>query len=344
MARPLTYRRHGRHRNYDRVSRRTENQAEPGLGQDTQRFVDQEQVRLDTAEGAEGIFDAMHLVQGENEFFTHEEVLQTSDPTDLGLNPSVPPFSAQTQSINFPSGGSTDSFLESTPQVLGIGTAWSLAVWWKIVSLPFGGSERLVDLRPASGNADVISLYHDASSQRLRLDWADNSGTPIEITAWNSFYAGETPFWRHVLVVWTGSILLLFKDGVSAGAPDVGVNNPSISMGNTARRIGLGNLATGSNQSMEGNLAQAALWRGDITAVATNGVPAYLNTSPSSIDLNEANVPNDYVFDLDLAHWWRPGHQGSPDLGKDYAAEVFTPAIDLSVVGITDGDRQADVP
>ncbi len=48
----------------------------------------------------------------------------------------------------------------------------------------------------------------------------------------------------------------------------------------------------------------------------------------------------------DLAHWWRAGHEASPNLGKDYAVAGFTPTIDVEVnaVGIDDTDRVADVP
>ncbi len=61
-------------------------------------FLSEQQARLDAVEGDEGIFDSMHLVQGEDESFTFEDVQAASDPTDIGLTPS---FQAQAFSIDF---------------------------------------------------------------------------------------------------------------------------------------------------------------------------------------------------------------------------------------------------
>lgn len=264
--------------------------------------------------------------------------------SELGLSA----FTAQTMSLNFPTEGTTDALRNSTEQVLGIANAWSLGVWFNTtipeVSSPF------LFVAAGSGpevNDDRINLYHDSGgSDRLRFDWGDQTGLPIEITAFNGYYAGRNGLWTHILAVWTGSILLMFRNGVSVGAPDVGVNNPAITMADSVRAIGLGNLSTAGNSSVVGNIAQAQLWRVDITNLATNGVAAFLQASPSSINLNADTPASDYTFASDLAHWWRPGHEGSPNIGRDYAEAGFTPTIDLGVnaVGITDGDRQANVP
>ena len=260
----------------------------------------------------------------------------------------VAPFVAQTMSLNFPTEGTTDALRNSTEQALGIANAWSLGVWFN-TTIPEVASPFLF-VTAGSGpavNDDRINLYHDSGgSDRLRFDWGDQTGLPIEITAFNSYYAGRNGLWTHILAVWTGSILLMFKNGVSVGAPDVGVNNPAITMVDSVRAIGLGNLSTAGNSSVVGNIAQCQLWRVDITALATNGVAAFLQSSPSAIDLNVDAGASDYLFSGDLAHWWRPGHEAAPNIGRDYSTAGFTPQIDLGVnaVGITDGDRQANVP
>ncbi len=254
-------------------------------------------------------------------------------------------FAAQTQSLNWAAASTTDALRDATGQALGISTVWSLGVWYKPTTVPNSGT--VVDIRtPAPDTQSLIRLYHDLSLDRLRFDWGDDTGAPVEITAFNNFYTGQQGLWVHILAVWTGAILLMFRNGVSVGAPDVGVNNPAITMADDLRRVAVGNISTGGNSSPVGNIAQAGLWRVDITALATNGVPAFLQSGPSSIDLNVDDGANDYLFAGDLAHWWRPGHEGSPNLGKDYSLAGFTPTIDLgtNLVGLTDGDRQADVP
>lgn len=331
MGRDLTRRRHGRHRDFDRLRR----------GSDSLGFLSEQQTRLDAAEGTEGVHDSMHLVQGEDESFTFEDVQDASDPSDIGLSPS---FTAQTQSINIPVDGSTDKLGNITEQVIGIANLWSIGVWWKPAVVPFASSEFLFDLRrtTAPAAASQISLYHDNNNARLRLDWADTSGTPVEITAWNGFYTGEAGNWVHVLLTWDGTTMFMAKNGVDQGAPDVGVNNPSLTMADDPRQMTFGNFALGhpnSTASVEGNIAQAQVWNADVRAAAT-----FLNTSPSSVNLNADSGA--YTFSGNLAHWYRAGNEAEPTIGRDYAEAGITPTISLDAdsIGIVDGDRQADVP
>lgn len=246
------------------------------------------------------------------------------------------PFTEQTQSIDFD--GVNERLTNLTDQAIGIANVWSLMVWVQPV-VNIVGTQFLCGVRRADiGNESAILLYADSSTNRLRLDWADTSATPIEITAWNGFYTGQNGLWTNVLITWTGTTMFVLKDGVDQGAPDVGVNNPSLTMVDDTRTIAVGNLSSGNN-GVEGLAAQAALWRVDVRAAAAD-----LQVSPSELDLNVDS--GSYAFSGDLAHWYRPGHQGSPDLGKDYAQAGFTPTIDIEVnaQGITDADRVADVP
>lgn len=257
---------------------------------------------------------------------------------DLIAPPSVP-FVAQTQSINFPTQGTTDKFLNETEQAVGFANLWSLGVWWKPV-VPITGSPFLCIIGQAATTVSRINLYHDSSSNRLRLDIADTSGSPVEVTAFNNFYTGENGNWVHVLVVWNGTRFFVLKNGADQGAPDVGVNNPSLTMANDTRQVSGGNLITSAGAaSIVGGLAQLQIWNVDVRAAAT-----FLNTVPSSVDLNADSGL--YTFSGNLAHWYRFGHQGAPNLGIDYAEAGITPTIDLGadIVGIADGDRVTDVP
>lgn len=263
-------------------------------------------------------------------------------PLKFFFSPAGDPFEAQTQSINIPADGSIDQLLNNTEQAIGIANLWSIGVWWKPSVVPFASSEFLFDLRrsTAPAAASQISLYHDNNNTRLRLDWADTSGAPTEVTAWNGIYTGEQDNWVHILLTWTGTEMFMAKNGVDQGGPDVGTSTPAITMADDDRKIAFGNFAiVPGSGSIEGNIAQAAMWDADVRAAAT-----FLNTNPSSINLNKDSGL--YTFSGNLAHWYRAGNEAEPTIGRDYAEAGITPTISLDADsdGITDADRQVDVP
>ncbi len=308
--------------------------------------MDDQDSRLgDTAEGSEGVFDSMHLEQDEDEFFTFEQVREAADPSDIGLTSS---FTAQTQSLNFPSRDTTDGLFNTTNQVIGIANAWSIGAWFKTV-VPNIGTQFLFVLAAFPDIGSRINLYHDASSEsRLRFDWSNEdfpAGPVTEVTAFNGYYGPENGNWVHTLATWDGTTLRMFKNGVNIGAPNVGSATPAgIAQLDEARSLGLGNVALGGNSSVIGNIAQLQMWRVDITQGDTNPVAADLQSTPSLLNLN--GTFGAYTFASDLAHWWRPGHEAAPNIGRDYSEAGFTPTIDIgaNAVGVADGDRQADVP
>ena len=259
--------------------------------------------------------------------------------TDADRVADVPVFE-QSVSINFPTAGSTDAFRNSTEQAIGIANAWSVGAWFKPV-VPITSSPFLWVLAPTTGNVNRsrINIYHDSSSNRLRVDLADTSGSPVEVTAFNNFYTGENGNWVHVLIVWTGTQFFALKNGVDFGAPDVGSATPSITMADTLRSVGFGNQQVAGNSSIQGNLAQGQIWNADVRSAAS-----FLNTNPSSLDLNVDSGA--YTFAGNLAHWFRPGHEADPNLGKDFAEAGITPTIDVGVnkLGLFNSDMQADVP
>jgi len=259
-------------------------------------------------------------------------------------------FPVQTQSIDFGTGTipGSDVFANLTNTALGFANVWSIGFWIKPEE-PFVNFRRLLRIEPPSSNNNIIifTLNTFAAEQRLFIEWADkgNSSVSLGTAAWGDFFTGQDGLWTHVLVVWTGTQMFALRNGVDNGAPNFGsatVFSPSTTlvMDDSIRHIdGVGG-REGTSQSMSGLLAQAQFWRADVRSAAT-----FLNTNPSSIDLNVDEGA--YTYSGDLAHWYRLGHEASPNLGKDFSTAGFTPTIDLEVpdsTGITDGDRIADVP
>ncbi len=264
-----------------------------------------------------------------------QRVLLTAPSPDV-FGPGPQPFPAQTLSVDF------DGVLESLGNLqgntLGIANAWTIGVWGKPDAVT--GQDGLFSIRPAAGLANRIQILRNAAN--LRIIWADSSGTPDNDATWNgAFSAGA---WHYLHAYWNGTILQPFIDGVSLGGPDVGVNNPAITMTDTSRNLNVGDLVGGTGFEWFGNISQAAMWR--VAKAAQSEVDALYNSgNPNSLDLNGAFT--DYASAGDLAHWWRCGDKASPLIGEDIAAAGFTATIDIEVpdaVGITDADRVADVP
>ena len=320
MARPLTYRRHGRHRSYDRLNRRTDSQASPGLGQDAQRFVDEQQVRLDSAEGSEGIFDAMHLEQGEDGFSTFDQVREAADPSDIGLSPS---FVAQTQSINF--NGGTDQLSNQTDQVIGVANVWTMMIVVKIDTF---------------ANASSFDCDNGASTNRINFNHNPGAGlsclAATQFNVYNGVLSGDAGSWISLTLTWDGVNLRAFRNAVDVGEPDTGTSTPSITMTDATRRVSLMGNSVGQSGGTDGRMLWAALWRTELSGASITAIDA----ARSSINLNVGADAGD------LAHWWRCGEEASPNLGKDFAEAAITPTIDVETdsIGIIDADRVADVP
>ncbi len=329
MSRPLTRRRHGRHSSYDRLARRTENFVQ--ASQDAKLFVDEQDARLGgTSEGPEGVFDSMHLVQGEDEFFTFEELQAATVPSDIGLSLSFP---AQTQSIDFD--GAAEGLLNTTDQVLGIADIWSIGIWYKPANLI--GTRTLFEL--GQGFPDASRLIAFFAGTQLNLFWSNSAASNQNDAQWNSFGVLDT--WAHLFLSWnqTGTgVPNVFKDGVLTAA-DANSLTGAIVMADDVRPVGVGTNVGGSRHS--GLISQMAVWRTVQDAAISD---LYNGGNPNLLDLNSAF--GGYSGAADLAHWWRPGHEASPNLGKDFSTAGFTPTIDVEVnaVGITDADRVADVP
>ena len=247
------------------------------------------------------------------------------------------PQAPQSMSIDFD--GNLEALRNSTSQAIGIANTWALGIWFQPDTT--ADTQSIVAIRPSSGAGDDILVQLNATNDRVRVFWFDTGGVgPNGDASWNNTFVDNT--WTFLLFFWNGFLLQFFQDGVSQGAPDVGVNNPALTMADSNRIIGVGNGQTaGDNSAVDGPISQVALWRVDVTGAATE---LYAGGDPNCLDLNVEF--DSYTFQGDLAHWWRCGHEASPNLGKDFALAGFTPTIDIetNAQGIDDSDRLADVP
>ena len=258
---------------------------------------------------------------------------ETADLAQAELGLSA--FTAQTMSLDF----DKTEVLRSLPGPIGIENTWSMLVWSKRTN-----SLNLQWLCAANrlGSANHIEiLAQQALGGRGDFTWVDASNSPIGVARWENFYS--TGPWISTLISWDGTELRVWKNGIQLGLPDSGdetpVPPPVMDDASSPQR----NLVLGGRQSgadgWAGPISQWAIWRVRVDAAAM-----FFQTSPSSIDLNVNSGA--YQFKDDLAHWYRPGHEASPNLGKDFAGAGFTPTIDIEAdaIGITDADRVSDVP
>ncbi len=308
-----------------------------GKGQGVQQFCDAENARLDTDEGAQGIFDTMHLAPGEGEAFTFEGVRAATGPGDIGLTARFL-FIPQTQSLDFePSGGFAESLRNLTAQSLGVANVWSVAFWSKIETA-VDSPQHMVVFAPVSGNVDRIAFRFSSARDGLTVVWHD--GATQGTAGWDDFYTPVGSTWVHTLVTWNGTALTGYRNGVDQGAVSTGNRTPSLTMADGNRRVFVGSL-DGITDGFEGRIAQISLWRAAVDAAVSD---IYAAGDPTNINLN--GTFGSYTFKGDLAHWWRPGNEPSPLLGKDNAVAGFTPTIDIetNATNISDADRVADVP
>ncbi len=260
-------------------------------------------------------------------------------PLKFFFSPAQDPFVSQTQSLNWPTDTSTDVLKNDSDLAIGIANLWSIGVWWRpVVPLSASGNFLVTIGNSDNGSRSRINIYHDQVNNRIRVDWGTSAGT-LRLMAVNNFYDGEDGNWVHVLVTWEGTTLFVEKNGSPFGS-----NTPAATVMDDlgdGRQFALGNLHAGggNNLSIEGNIAQCAVWNADV-----RDAQAVLNANPSALNLNADSGA--YTYSGNLAHWHRVGHEAAPTIGRDYAEAGITPTIsvDTDSVGLDDTDREADVP
>lgn len=256
----------------------------------------------------------------------------------------------QTQSLDYGVGEGTQSLETTTHDLLGIADVWSFGFWIKPI-IPIPGLTRIWRLSPVSSNNDFVTVAFDnlGGGNRFMSDLIDedNSATGTNNATWDGFLNGLNGLWTHVLLTFVGSVgasnptVTAYRNGVSVSQTSGsagGSGAPRLNQSNRARRIeSLGN--DGGSRSIGGVLMQAQLWRADV------GAEASFLANPTNAAVRDLNTNSaGYTFAGDLAHWWKPGDQAEPNLGKDFATG-FAEVIDLvTVVNLSNSDRVADVP
>lgn len=245
-----------------------------------------------------------------------------------------PTFAQQPFSIDLD--GGDEHFRNATEQTIGIANEWSVSAWVKPDSGE-GGSAYIADITPATGNDSRFIGIWQASSSNINFFLGDGDGSSQTAATWNDDDL-VLDDWNHLLFVWDGTTRSLWVNGIDQGAPDSGSATPGFTLDDDDRIVVVGN-----NRILNGTLGwngryhSLAIWRADVSSALS---AIYNGGNPGPVDLN--NI----AFSGDLAHWWRLGHQVSPNLGRDYAEAGFTQLIDIETdaVDVDDSDRVADVP
>lgn len=242
-------------------------------------------------------------------------------------------FEAQTMSIDFD--GSTEFFRNSTSQVIGIADVWSIGIWYNPANLT--GVRSLFEFNNSDSPSRIIAFFNGT----VLNVFLRNSGDTVNTSrTYNGF--GVLSTWAHLYISWNAAgtgFPDVFKDGSLVGQSSQ-VSQGALVQADDLRPVGVGtNVSLAAKHS--GLISQMSVWRTIQDAAISD---LFNGGNPNSLDLNSSF--GGYSGAGDLAHWWRLGHEPSPNLGKDFATAGFTPTIDVEVdsVGITDADRVADVP
>ena len=232
-------------------------------------------------------------------------------------------FVAQSMSLDF--NGGTDQLSNQSDQVIGVANVWTMMIVLKI---------------DAFANASQFDCNNAAGTNRINFN--HNPGADLSCLAatqfniYNGVLVGDAGSWISLTLTWDGVNLRAFRNAVDVGEPDTGTSTPSITMTDATRRVSLMGNSVGQSGGTNGKMLWAALWRTELSGGSISAIDA----ARASINLNAAPDAGD------LAHWWRCGNEASPNLGADSALAGFTPTINVETdsIGITDGDRVADVP
>jgi len=246
-------------------------------------------------------------------------------------------FDPQTTSIEF--NGSDEAMRNNTQQSIGIANVWSIMAWVR----------RRGDTQGLTQTNTILQIFGSGPPNRSRIFIRGNGGAsndPIEVEittsgganlkrfSWN---VATFPFdvWFQLIVVWDGTDLTMYKDGVLV-AQDVTTNNSSGSMADNTRLVQIGQ--NGGVQPFSGFIHSFALWNVDVSAGAST---IYNSGVASSRDLSKNS--GDYTFASDLQHWWRLG-QDPDDLGKDSGIAVTNIDVGVNVLNIDANDIDSESP
>ncbi len=278
--------------------------------------------------------------------------------------------------------GSSSTYMSSTGVVFDaipmfIEDEWTISFWAKAPAVIDGTPEThralfmFTPIGSGSQNRIEVSLLRanageDDHTGRLQVLVYNPAGTLIQDA---EFWANANPIgffrentWVHGAITWNGTTINAYWNGQPATLRNRLRNDPG-PMSDTVRRVWYGIRGGFPERPWDGRLGHMALW----SIVLPSSEIASIKSGLFDIDLTvnqEGYLSRNY-----LSHYWRPGAEVSPDLGKDYAVGGFetTPpfaygvpiygvetygigaelGIDIeegAVGAVTDSDRISDSP
>ena len=243
------------------------------------------------------------------------------------------PFPAQTTSIEF--NGVNEAMRQNAQLAVGIANVWSISIWMRRRGDAQGLGQNNTILQifgsgPPNRSRIFIRGNGQLTQDRIEVEITTSGGANLKRYSWNST---TFPFdvWFQMIVVWDGTNLTMYKDGVLV-ARDLTTNNGSGSMADNTRLIQIGQ--NGGVQPFSGFIHSIALWNADVSSAATE---LYNGGVASTFNLSRAS------FNANLQHWWRLG-QDPDDLGKDSGIASNLIDVDFNSTNITAADIDAESP
>lgn len=234
-----------------------------------------------------------------------------------------------TTSLDFD--GTTSEYLgNATLQDLGIGSAWSLNIWWKRTGA-FSGNHYSVLINQASGANNTIrfELINTSANRLNALIYDDNGSDYSQIIDNDHFSTGS---WIMTTYLFDTS-LKIGKNGSETADTPGGFGN---SMTNTNRRI------YRIGYAFPGYIHSVSIWS---VRLDTSNLAAIYNTGDGT-NFNLHMDMGNYNQSANLAHWWVPGADTSSDnaMGTDYGFASNLINIMDNAANITTADLTADSP
>lgn len=230
--------------------------------------------------------------------------------------------------------GSSEYYLNSTAQSIGIANSWSIAVWVNVDTT--SGAEEIVEINDEASNNNRILFRKSSTASNWEILIADSSGTTIKNYRWSGLMTSG--IWYHIVFTWNGTDLTFYWNGVVKAAT-TSVTDGSGTMTDTSRKVAVGvNTAAASNH-LDGKIHSIAIWD---TVLDNDAIKTIFNRGAMGMTLLDYNFGN-YDTKADLQHWWRLGYDTS-DLGADYGFASTLIDIDTNSSGITFIDHLPIVP
>jgi len=252
------------------------------------------------------------------------------------LGASIFPFPDSSEvCIDF-DGGTAEELANFTGLNIGIGNAWTIAMWLKTETFDSSAPDTIFELAPNSGSNNRIQIRATtAGAFRIEL----NSVAVFKDYVWSSLLTLSEAAWEFIVITWNGTNLLLYKNSTltvetARDTDDAG------SMSSNDRRVSVGGWAFPTpTRSFDGRIFAPAIWSVvlDQTAIDT----LYNGGAGKKVDYSRDHGL-DYADSANLQHWWRIGHD-SGDIGKD-SGNGTNIDLDVDSTGITGGDIITDAP